>query len=186
MTVTLSGTPTLHTERLILRAPVAQDYPAWESFFLTERARFVGGGADMTPGRAWRAFASITGQWALRGFGVFVLTARDTGAALGSCGGWYPEEWPEKEVSWTIWNPEAEGRGYMAEAARAVLAHVFGPLGWETAVSYIDPANARSIALAERLGAVHDPDAAVPPGDVETRVYRHPAPDADGGMEAYA
>ncbi len=52
--------------------------------------------------------------------------------------------------------------------------HAYEDLGWETAVSYIDPANARSIALAERLGCTRD-DAAdrVHPDDL---VYRHPSP----------
>ena len=63
-----------------------------------------------------------------------------------------------------------------AEAARAVLAHVFGTLGWTTAVSYISPQNARSIALAERLGAVRDAGAA---GPAESDlVFRHSPPGA--------
>lgn len=59
--------------------------------------------------------------------------------------------------------------------------------GIKTLVSYIDPANARSIALAERLGARHDPDAPLPEGETpeETIVYRH-TPDSDGSPEAYA
>ncbi len=42
-------------------------------------------------------------------------------------------------------------------------------------MSYIDPDNARSIALARRLGCTEDP-AAEPlyPGDM---VFRHPAPE---------
>ena len=44
-------------------------------------------------------------------------------------------------------------------------------LGLDRLVSYIDPHNARSIAVAERLGAVLDPDAAKQ--DPEDLVYRH-------------
>ncbi|MDF0601769.1 GNAT family N-acetyltransferase [Psychromarinibacter sp. C21-152] len=190
----MSGTavhiPTLHTERLILRAPEPRDCPAWEAFLCSDRGRFVGGGPETTPGRAWRAFASITGHWALRGCGIFVVTRRDTGAPIGSCGPWFPGDWPEREIAWSVWDAAHEGHGYMAEAARAVLAHAFGPLGWDTAVSYIAPDNARSRALAERLGAIPDPDAALPPGDGDTLVFRHRAPETDsdaaGGMEAYA
>ncbi|BBU58844.1 hypothetical protein KU6B_51090 [Mameliella alba] len=59
--------------------------------------------------------------------------------------------------------------------------------GWSTLVSYIHPDNTRSRALAERLGAVHDPNAQLPEGETaqETLVYRH-SPDADGSPEAYA
>lgn len=176
MTPHLAGTPMLETERLILRAPLPQDYPAWEPFFLSPRGTFIGGGPGHDAGRAWRAFASIIGHWAIRGCGPFVLSRRADGAPLGACGPWFPELWPEREIGWTLWDPANEGRGIMAEAAGAVIAHAFADLGWNTAVSYIDPKNARSIALAERLGAAPDPDAVVPDED-DTLVYRHPAPE---------
>ena len=50
------------------------------------------------------------------------------------------------------------------------------PLGWTTAVSYIDRDNARSIALARRIGCTEDPDAVA--SDPEDFVFRHPAPGA--------
>ena len=62
-------------------------------------------------------------------------------------------------------------------AAAAARDHAFGALGWETAVSYIDPDNIRSVALAERLGARHDPEARGP-GENSCLVYRHPRPEA--------
>ena len=55
-------------------------------------------------------------------------------------------------------------------------AHFYSNLGWETAVSYIDPKNLDSIRLAERLGAKKDHEAATIDGN--DAVYRHPAPDA--------
>jgi RimJ/RimL family protein N-acetyltransferase len=65
----------------------------------------------------------------------------------------------------------------MAEAAACARDHAFGVLGWKTAVSYIAPANTRSIRLAERLGAVRDPQAPRFPGEAEVLVYRHPTPE---------
>ena len=68
--------------------------------------------------------------------------------------------------------PEGEGKGYAFEAANAVLDWAFLTRGMPTLVSYINPLNARSIALAERLGAAHDASAkAAHDGDL---VYRHP------------
>ena len=54
-------------------------------------------------------------------------------------------------------------------------------------MSYITPENDRSVALAKRLGAIHDPEAALPEGETpaDTVVFRH-RPDADGSPEAYA
>jgi RimJ/RimL family protein N-acetyltransferase len=177
MTARLADTPVLETARFRLRAPHAGDAAAWAAFFTSHRARFIGGGAEETEGRAWRAFAGMVGHWALRGFGTFVIEDRASGAPLGATGPWYPGDWPEREIGWTLWSAEAEGRGVMAEAVPPVLDHAFGPLGWDTAVSYIDPANARSIALAERLGARLDP-AARTPRDEGGLVYRHARPGA--------
>ena len=162
-------TPVLRTERLVLRAPRPDDFEAWAAFAGSERARYIGGPLDRGP--AWRAFSALIGHWFIRGCGSFVLTRHGEDTPLGNIGPWYPGDWPEREIGWTIWSPEAEGRGYAFEAAAAIRDHVFRDLGWTTAVSYIDPANTRSIALAERLGAVRDPAAAKPGED--TLVYRH-------------
>lgn len=171
--ITLSPTPVLETERLTLRAPVGGDWPHWRSFHHSDRARFVGGGPDQKPGTAWRAFGHAIGHWAMRGFGMFVFTLKGDDTPIGMAGPWFPESWPERELGWTVWSQAAEGRGLVAEAARAARNHAFTTLGWTTAVSYIDPDNARSIALAERLGAVRDRAAARPPFDAPCLVYRH-------------
>lgn len=161
----------LETERLVLRPPAAGDLPAFTAFLGSERSRFVGG--PVPEGRAWRAFASIVGHWVLHGEGVFVMAGRDDDAALGGVGAWYPAGWPEREISYAIWSPGAEGRGLVSEALPAVLAHYRQARGWKTAVSYIDPRNARSVAVAERQGAAIDPEAAVPDNDAVC--YRYPA-----------
>ena len=174
MTVALADTPVLETARLILRAPQAGDVAPGMAFLQSDRARFVGG--PVPADKAWRAMGHVIGHWVMRGWGLFIVTRKDTGAPVGTAGPWRPEGWPEAEIGWTVWRDADEGRGYAAEAARAAIGHAFGALGWETAVSYIDPDNARSIALADRLGAVHDPAAAAPePG---TLVFRHPRPEA--------
>ena len=170
--IALAGTPVLRTDRLNLRAPEGGDWPAFRAFQTSDRARFVRQDGDVRT--AWRAFGHIIGHWAMRGFGPFVFHRHDDPTPLGTAVPWHPQGWPEREVGWTVWHPQAEGTGLAAEAARAALDHVFRDLGWQTAVSYIDPGNARSIALAERLGARRDPEAAGPhPGDL---VYRHPRP----------
>jgi RimJ/RimL family protein N-acetyltransferase len=187
MTPRLTDTPVLETARLILRAPKASDFDALHAFSMSERSRFVRP-ENPTLGQSWRGLAQITGMWALRGYGLFIVTDKATGARLGHAGPWHPGDWPEAELGWAIWLPEAEGRGYAAEAALAARAHAYDTLGWKTAVSYIHPDNTRSIALAERLGCTPD-DTADFPGEGPCHVYRHPSPEAlasDGSPEAYA
>ena len=162
--------PTLTTPRLTLRGPEARDFPAFRDYFLSERSLYTGGPYEDAK-KAWILFAAELGHWHLHGFGMW--TVELDGAAIGLVGCWYPEGWPEKEIGWLLWDG-FEGHGYAQEAARAVRAHCYGPLGWPTAVSYIHRDNARSIALAERLGCARD-DAAVHPNS-DALVYRHPSP----------
>jgi len=171
----LVNTPVIETDRLVLRAPQPGDWPACRAMMMSERARFIGGPAP--EGRAWRSFSNLTGHWVLRGYGNFVFCLKGSDDALGMTGAWYPADWPERELGCSVWAPEAEGKGLAFEAASAARDHIFDALGWDTAVSYIDPDNTRSIRLAERLGARLDTGAATPP-DTNCLVYRHPAPRA--------
>lgn len=173
----LADTPVLQTERLILRAPGAQDWPACRDFLMSERSRYVRA-AEIDEGTAWRGFCHIVGMWVVRGYGSFVFCLRGTDTALGMTGPWHPADWPEREIGWTVWQAEAEGMGYAFEATKAARDHAFGALGWETAVSYVDPDNARSIALAERLECTLDATAPKPDDeDPPALVYRHPRPE---------
>jgi RimJ/RimL family protein N-acetyltransferase len=170
----LAGTPVLETERLTLRAPAPHDWEGFRAFLLSDRAAFVRA-PDLDDGKIWRAFGHFIGHWVLRGFGSFVFCAKGSDRAIGHCGPWFPVPWPEREIGWTVWDAAAEGKGYAFEAAQATVRHAFRDLQWDTAVSYIEPRNARSIALAERLGARLDPDAR--PHEPGHLVYRHPRPE---------
>lgn len=175
--VMLAGTPVLETERLILRAPRQGDFEPCAEFLMSDRARFVGG--PLTRPLAWRAIGHLTGHWVHRGFGMFIFSTKEApDVPLGMAGPWFPEGWPEHEIGWTVWSPEAEGKGYAFEAAGAARDWAIRRLGWTDMVSYIAPDNLRSIALACRLGAVLDPAARPIPGDTPCLVYRHPAPEA--------
>jgi RimJ/RimL family protein N-acetyltransferase len=177
MTARLADTPLLETERLTLRAPGMQDWDAWCDFIIRDdRSKFVRAG-EMDEPKAWRALCHITGMWALRGYGSFVFTMKGEARALGMTGPWHPWEWPEREIGWTIWSTEAEGKGLAFEAATAARAFAFETLGWDSAVSYIHPENIRSISLANRLGATLEPGARFP-GEGPALVYRHPRPEA--------
>lgn len=152
--------------------PLAERHiPAYQAFIGSDRAA-AQGWAGM-PHEAWRGFAAMLGHRVLRGFAPFVSEAKADCRVVGLCGPWWPDGQAEREVKWHIWNAADEGKGYAFEAARVVLAHVFGTLGWDTAVSYISPDNSRSANLALRLGAKQDGTWTTPRG-TEVRVFRHP------------
>jgi RimJ/RimL family protein N-acetyltransferase len=168
-------TPTLCTERLRFVAPGAAHIAAYAGFVGSDRAAARGWSA--MPHEAWRNFAAIMGHHLLRGFGPFVAEAKDDGRAVGLFGPWWPEGQAEHEIKWTIWPAADEGKGYAAEAARAMLGYAFGHLGWKTAVSYIADDNERSAALVRRLGASPDGTWTTPRGTT-VQVFRHPHPGA--------
>ncbi len=156
--------PTLTTQRLTLRAPQLADFDHWAAFFASPRSIHERGMMDRAA--AWRVWASDVAIWQLRGYGPFGIDDRETGAYLGEVGIYEPDGYPEPELGWFV-VPQAEGRGIAAEAARAVMIWARDSLGWTRLINIIDPANARSIALGQRLGGVIDPQAVgEDPGDV--------------------
>lgn len=174
MTPYLTNIPVLETARLTFRAPEAQDFDAFAAFALSDRAIFVGGGPDKDIGHAWRMLATIVGHWQLRGYGCFAVVRKDTGSIVGTMGPWHPKPVPQKELSWTVWDPASEGHGFAFEAVTEIRRHCYAALGWGGAVSFIDAANTRSAALATRLGCViNDAQNGPHPDDI---VYRHPSP----------
>ncbi|MEM1130178.1 MAG: GNAT family N-acetyltransferase [Pseudomonadota bacterium] len=164
----------LTTERLVLRRPAMHDAERATAFYMSERSRFAGG--NQPEPRAWSAFAAMLGHWQIRGFGLWAVTTREADRILGMVGPYFPAGWPERELGWVLFDG-AEGKGYAQEAVHAARDHAFATLGWTGAVSYIAPDNARSIALAERVGAVRDSAARPPFPDKPTLVYRHPFPE---------
>lgn len=162
--------PILKTERLNLRPHVAGDFEKLVEIYASDRSRFIGGPLDRKS--VWRGFAGDAGQWALLGYGAWAIEVRESGDYVGQIMLNFPEHFPERELGWIVWQ-EFEGKGYAMEAAMRAREFAYHDLGWSTAVSYVDPENMRSINLAQRLGAIVDPDAATPEGN-NYLVFRHP------------
>ena len=176
--------PTLHTERLTLRAPVEADFAPFAAFYAGPRSHFVGG--PLSRELAWRMLAMEAGHWQLRGYGRWIVAETATDTPVGMVGPFAPEGWPEPELGWDLFDG-FEGKGYATEAALAARAWVYDTLGWTTAISLVKPENTASARLAERLGCTRDGDFTHERHGF-MHVYRHPGPDSltDGGMEAYA
>lgn len=164
----------LATDSLILRAPETRDFDAYAAFRASARSSCISGPQNRAD--AWRAFAADLGHWLLRGYGMFSVIERDTGEQVGMAGFWSPEGWLEPELGWTLFDG-FEGRGLAQEAALRLRAFAYDTLDWATLTSVIAPGNARSIALAERLGARHERDWTSPSGK-PALIFRHPGPEA--------
>jgi RimJ/RimL family protein N-acetyltransferase len=171
----MTPAPTITTERLTLRGPVASDFEPMAAFY-ADPVRAAGFGGVRTRTEAWRWFASVIGHWHLRGFGFWTITDKSDGTVLGICGIWEPEGWPEPEIGWVVYET-AEGRGIAYEAALAARAYAYDVWKMPALSSNIIPGNTRSIALAERLGAVFEREYQNVSHGTEL-LYRHPGPEA--------
>jgi RimJ/RimL family protein N-acetyltransferase len=142
--------PDLETDRLLLREWRESDLDAYARMCADEEfARYFGDPLDRDD--AWRQLALYVGHWELRGFGLWAVEEKASGAFVGRVGLYQPEGWPGLEVGWGF-DPAVWGRGYATESGRASLDYAWSVLGADRVISIIDPDNARSIAVAERLG----------------------------------
>jgi len=80
----------------------------------------------------------------------------------------------EVEIGWRLAR-SAWGAGYATEAARALLAEGFGPLGCSQIVAFTAVSNLRSRAVMERLAFVRQPE----------RDFDHPALAADHPLRSH-
>jgi len=160
--------PRLTTERLILRPPVAADFADYAALLASPRADGMGG--PFRTREAWGMFCHDAAGWALFGAGALMLELREGGSCVGQVGINAGPLFPEPELGWLVYAPH-EGRGYATEAAAALRDWAAAERGLTRLVSYVDPENARSIAVAHRLGAVLDPEAK--PQDPGDLVFRH-------------
>ncbi len=145
--IAFASAPVIKTARLVLRMPRFDDFAHRLAFYASDRAKWEGG--PFAADQPWRIFASEVGQWPLMGFGPFSIDM--DGAYVGEVGIYQPHGYPEPELGWFV-TDAAEGKGIASEAARAVMTWARNSFGWDHLDNYIDPGNARSIALGLRLG----------------------------------
>ncbi len=163
-----SGIANIRTPRLILRMQIIDDFPAYARFLASPRSAGMGGPFDTRA--AWGLFCHDLALWQLFGHGALMIDLSETGECIGQVGINHGPLFPEKELGWLVYDGN-QGKGYATEAASALRDWAFTALGLPSLVSYIDPNNAPSIAVAERLGATLDPSA--PREDPDDLVYRH-------------
>jgi RimJ/RimL family protein N-acetyltransferase len=157
----VTACPTIVTERLILRPFREEDLGAFTATLTAEPVRrSLHLPNDFGRIEAWLQMAMWLGQWALRGTGHWALEERRTGSFVGRAGLHRPErpDWPGVEVGWTL-HPEHWGKGYATEAGRAAIEYAFEAQPELAALySVILPENARSQAVARRLGFTFQED----------------------------
>lgn len=166
--------PVIQTKRLTLGPITTEFVEAFAAFCQTDRSKFLGGPTD-DPDAAWESCTLHAGHWVLRGYGGLQMALKD-GTLVGRIAIWHPRWIPEPELSWVTFE-DFEGQGYAYEAATALRDWMAEEKGIGPLMSLIDPENARSIKLAERLGATREGTHTYEHGKTVDR-YRHQMPEA--------
>lgn len=170
MTQPLTSAPRLTTDRLVLRGPERDDLAAFTRFMTTNPQMAeqdeLGSESD-----AWFGFLAGIGHWHWHGYGFFVLHAAENPVPLGRVGILNHQGWDRPEIGWHLFEG-ATGQGYATEAATKVRQWAAEAHGLTKLVSYIDQDNARSQAVATRLGAHNSGQR--PAHAPKAQVWEHP------------
>jgi RimJ/RimL family protein N-acetyltransferase len=176
----------VRTERLLLRRWLPEDRAPLAAMNADPAVmELVGSGAVLGRGLSDDLAYRFEREWDLRGFGIWVMVSEDGGAGdggfVGFCGLTVPSFLvgpATAEVGWRLVRG-AWGRGYATEAARAAVAFGFSAEGAALSeiLALVDPANARSLRVCEKLGMTGRPDRVHPGTGARVRVLGVERPD---------
>ncbi|UTW05142.1 GNAT family N-acetyltransferase [Amphritea atlantica] len=171
----------ISTSRLELVRVTIDDWPSLHHFYKDVEATRYTTGYPLSEGESWRIVAALIGHWEIHGYGPYTLKLKGSGAVVGIVGLWYPGDWPEPEIMWSL-IPGYTGRGYAGEAALAVRQMAAEYLPRLQLISLIFEQNMPSRKLAESLGATLEKRFLF--RDKEALIYRHLSPDHPGQADS--
>jgi len=147
----------IETENLKLRRPVTEDLDAIHAMRRDPAVIRHLGGKPLNREEAWHRLTRLTGHWALRGYGMFIVVAKASGHVIGEVGlfdgyrGLSPDFDNAPEAGWIL-AAEAHGKGYAIEAATAAHRWFAQTHGEQRSVCIIAPDNLASLRVAQKLG----------------------------------
>jgi RimJ/RimL family protein N-acetyltransferase len=148
--------PVLETSRLVLRGFREADLDPLAAMQANPRVmRFLGAnGATRSRAESWTGMAVLSGQWHLKGHGLWAWEERATGRFVGRGGVLDIFGWPEPELAYALDEP-FWGRGYAREACLAARDWWWAQ-GAVRLASFIKPGNEPSRKLCASIGAVQE------------------------------
>ena len=163
------------TERLLLRRWEAADLDVYRSIWADQSVRAaLHPDGEPEPEYVDSRFRRQVEHWDSHGFGLWLVIERESAEAAGWIGAWYPDFIPELvgevEVGWAL-RRRFWGRGLATEGAGPATVAAFEHLEVDRVISIIAPSNARSIAVATKLGGRRRETVRHPEAGLELDVY---------------
>jgi RimJ/RimL family protein N-acetyltransferase len=143
----------LETERLILRRFSLEDAafvvelvndPAWLANIGDRKVRTLEDARDYLRNGALAMYERV-------GYGMYVVTLKDSGESIGTCGLIQRKELPDADIGFAFL-PRYRGRGFAFESASAVLEYGMKVIGLKRIVAIVTVTNRPSIRVLEKIG----------------------------------
>ena len=146
------STPTLETERLVLRAPSTDDAHALHNISNEpEVRRHLWDDEPVSEATIRDVTTRSTRMFSQAGISLFGVRMRGSDTLLGFCGFVGLEGMEEPELGYEL-TRKAWGKGLATEASRACLRYAFENTGMERVIAGADAPNAASLRVIEKLG----------------------------------
>lgn len=149
--------PVIETGRLRLRMHQVADYEDCCRLGSDPEAVRTIYVKPISPEDSWHRLMRFIGHWATLGYGLFIVEEKASGRVIGQVGladfhrGLGEDFDPFPEFAWML-SEDAAGKGYATEAATAALGWMEANFAPKRTVCIIDPTNAGSLRVAEKLG----------------------------------
>ena len=105
------------------------------------------------------------------GYGPFLMVTPGDGAKLGICGLFKRDNLEDPDIGFGLL-PAYRRKGYVYEAAKAVVEHARSSLGLERLSAIVSPENTASVRLLEKLGMELTGPIRMPDEDEDILLYR--------------
>src|SRR5579871_739561 len=140
------------TLRLIARQIQPDDVEAMLAVYGdAEAMRWVGDGQPLDRAQCEQWVTVTHRNYATRGYGMYALVERQSGAVIGFCGLVHPGGQPEAEIKYAL-RREFWGQGFATEAAAALLRHGATVHGIDSIIATVAPPHRASQRVLIKAG----------------------------------
>lgn len=109
-------------------------------------------------------------SYARNGFGLLAVTLNSTGQPIGMCGLIKRDALEDVDIGYAFL-PKFWSKGYALESAQAVTNHAKEVMGLKRVVAIVDPANAGSIRLLEKIGMTFEKMVKISEDDIDLKLF---------------
>jgi RimJ/RimL family protein N-acetyltransferase len=162
----------LETERLILRQLTTDD--AEFILELLNEPSFIRNIGDRNVRTIDDACAYILNgpvtSYAKNGFGLYLVQLKEIGDSIGMCGLIKRDTLEDVDIGYALL-PRYWSKGYAVEAAQATMAYGKDVIGLKRLVAIVDPTNAGSIRVLEKIGLRYEKMVRLSADDIDLKLF---------------